>query len=1054
MISWVFLGTTQIFCLYFILRDLLNNSATAQSTLQCISSCLGGLACVAAQTAARVHPCKLDCSVCDRGDKQLHSATTQLLTFNVWSQCLTLASPSNPPPVIVSFLPSLGSILRHALLDKEKKKAEFFKYFGALITHEDRSVRLAVGDLLKTICFNNGANFFELDDIFKKLKSLEEESDEEKLETLWIIFGKIGCVVEGEYLLVLLLDLLRTMVHQHADIRTIAYEQILLIAKSKGKTTTELITQSEYKEPIVTFIVRELVSLPALLDEICASLLGQCEPTQFLKNFLSIAFPPLLLDPSKDKETKKQIYAELQRRLQSERALIFDYVAEIFCYTLVNYPEQYHTLCQFLLELTSTNYKDIVKNYLSNILNCLVFALGETPKLDKVKKALSIIKDIAEPERVSLADFLGTSGRFLAIIDFVNKKFDTKDMKTKEQLLRGLNELLVLIGQHINSMRPKIMATLELVSKDPGLQGQASEVWLTFIKNLDINTVGHILSKIFVDLLPLSKDPASQQNVVEIFKYLVLENKATLRPYFKEVSFVNMDYMKEIPALRDIVLLLQNETEMGFKDKLKQLIRSIQHENSNVRLSALQKLKEVLREKRGDILQLIVGESVDPIIANMVKYLLLGCRDIMKNSRLACGDCLGELSAIDPGRLDIVLKPEIILGEKEEIELAADLTSRFLVKAFRASMNTAAQDRAAYAIQELLKFCGCSDKALDLVGGTRTPRKTAEQRKANNVWNDFPDDVKDIIAPFLDSTYELKKIDKIPATPIYPQVKTYRDWVARFCYFLMDRATGPKRPLFYACRGVVKDDLDTALHLLPFLLYNVLTTAPDKERHAIKVEFLSVLEASAKGTDNMEMNKLSTQCVFDLHDWLNKWLETQQKLKKSKYKGKKRTQEVDLEYTKIESFMADIPALLLSDASDKCHSYARALLHFECYLREEINRKPTQRNDILQKNIIRLQEIYSKLDEPDGLAGTPVHDVADHVGIAKIRQNTTLKHQILDYENAGKWADALTCYDQALQNPDAESIYGLLNCLRNLGSDSTDTLLTVFQDIWRRCFPW
>ena len=50
--------------------------------------------------------------------------------------------------------------------------------------------------------------------------------------------------------------------------------------------------------------------------------------------------------------------------------------------------------------------------------------------------------------------------------------------------------------------------------------------------------------------------------------------------------------------------------------------------------------------------------------------------------------------------------------------------------------------------------------------------------------------------------------------------------------------------------------------------------------------------------------------------------------------------------------MADIPALLLSDASDKCNSYARALLHFEYHLREEIGKKASLKNEILQKNII------------------------------------------------------------------------------------------------------
>src|SRR5688572_915091 len=60
-----------------------------------------------------------------------------------------------------------------------------------------------------------------------------------------------------------------------------------------------------------------------------------------------------------------------------------------------------------------------------------------------------------------------------------------------------------------------------------------------------------------------------------------------------------------------------------------------------------------------------------------------------------------------------------------------------------------------------------------------------------------------------------------------------------------------------------------------------------------------------------------------------------------------------------------------------------------------VDKKPSQ------SNIIFLQKIYSKLDEPDGLAG-----------IATLREGKiSLEEQILYHENAGRWADALTCYD-------------------------------------------
>jgi len=43
---------------------------------------------------------------------------------------------------------------------------------------------------------------------------------------------------------------------------------------------------------------------------------------------------------------------------------------------------------------------------------------------------------------------------------------------------------------------------------------------------------------------------------------------------------------------------------------------------------------------------------VEPVISQLVTVLLRGCQDVNPEVRLLCGECLGELGAIDPGRLD------------------------------------------------------------------------------------------------------------------------------------------------------------------------------------------------------------------------------------------------------------------------------------------------------------------------------------------------------------------------------------------------------------------
>lgn len=50
--------------------------------------------------------------------------------------------------------------------------------------------------------------------------------------------------------------------------------------------------------------------------------------------------------------------------------------------------------------------------------------------------------------------------------------------------------------------------------------------------------------------------------------------------------------------------------------------------------------------------------------------------------------------------------------EKDETEMASELITGYLIKALNAAANATLQDRAGYAIQEVLKFVGCTNKVL------------------------------------------------------------------------------------------------------------------------------------------------------------------------------------------------------------------------------------------------------------------------------------------------------------------------------------------------------
>lgn len=109
---------------------------------------------------------------------------------------------------------------------------------------------------------------------------------------------------------------------------------------------------------------------------------------------------------------------------------------------------------------------------------------------------------------------------------------------------------------------------------------------------------------------------------------------------------------------------------------------------------------------------------------------------------LPYAECIGELGAIDPGRLGALdLRPEDMWEEKDEMGMAQELILDYLVKALNASTNATSQDRAAFAIQEVLKFAGCTPKVLS----------PAFKGRGKDFWNKIPSERREILKIYLNS---------------------------------------------------------------------------------------------------------------------------------------------------------------------------------------------------------------------------------------------------------------------------------------------------------------
>jgi serine/threonine-protein kinase ATR len=134
------------------------------------------------------------------------------------------------------------------------------------------------------------------------------------------------------------------------------------------------------------------------------------------------------------------------------------------------------------------------------------------------------------------------------------------------------------------------------------------------------------------------------------------------------------------------------------------------------------------------------------------------------------------------------------------------------------------------------------------------------------------------------------------------------------------------------------------------------------------------------------------------------------------------TETSETQIMRVVDILNMIPAEVISRRSVECKSYARALFHWEQHIREVRESESTK--DEMEPLLERLQEIYTQIDEPDGIEG-----LSAHLHVLDINQ------QILGHRKMGRWSAAQTWYEMQLaEDPkDVDVQIELLTCLKESG---------------------
>lgn len=130
--------------------------------------------------------------------------------------------------------------------------------------------------------------------------------------------------------------------------------------------------------------------------------------------------------------------------------------------------------------------------------------------------------------------------------------------------------------------------------------------------------------------------------------------------------------------------------------------------------------------------------------------------------------------------------------------------------------------------------------------------------------------------------------------------------------------------------------------------------------------------------------------------------------------------------SRVEGVLQLIPAEVISRRAVECGSYARALFHWEQYIRQQQTVKADAKQFFAEKDdmLQHLQMIYAQIDEPDSIEG-----ISAHLKVLNPEQ------QIIEDRKAGRLTAAQSWYEISLaEKPnDVETQVNLLTCLKESG---------------------
>ncbi|KAH8816823.1 protein kinase-like protein rad3 [Xylogone sp. PMI_703] len=881
-------------------------------------------------------------------------------------------------------------------------------------------------------------------------------------------------ISHDEELNIVLLKLVEYLGHPNPVISGVAFDEILKLARSKGVIVERLF--SPYWASIAIVAVRELHTRPQI-SQMVADLLEITVP-EFLILTQSYTLPWLVL--AKKIDVINSICKAQQQNDPWDVCSEPSNLVPILSLLLVQNVQDIGRFASQQLQGVSSRFSELDFTELLRFerlplgLHLLKAAAdADDSKKSRVRAALQFLathaSHVSENENESgkkknmVGSFLEQHilGYVAQLSEIVNDIREEHPMSEKKRCVKVVEEMVRVSKSRAGIARPQICACLQSALAQKELQPSAYSAWHAMLTSLEDDDVEMMLESTFSIIIQRwdTFDKTTRARVKDSLLYLLKSRVEPLRR-----AIVNLPSLSQFTELVEIDAQLSKlRIPTDTREAFQVFARRINHENPGVVSQAMAELKVYLRTHQSFLQTSAISDQPDLIIGQLIRSILDSCikfNETHHDIATLAAECVGLIGCLDSHRVESLREQrEMVVvsnfhDPSETTDFVLFILQEVIVKAFLSTTDTVQQGFLSYVMQELLEKSDFREHCGHVI-------MTGDHNYDNEIyrkWLRLPENVRATLTPFLTSKYALREMVKTTAEyPIfrpdrYRSGRIYNNWLKAFTLDLLQKPLNTNTTFIFPplCRAIRIKDISVANFLLPYVALHVIVEGTEEQRQEIGRELLAVLEYQPTSDSNIKREdlKLCSEAVFRVLDYLSRWKQellddfskrrNEKESKSSQYRNHglsfSFSDNINEVSDRVDSVLDMIPAEIVSNRAVECKSYARALFYWEQYIRAvKDNASPnTTTTGLLE----RLQEIYSQIDEPDGIEG-----ISAHLPVLNIEQ------QVLGHRKVGRWSAAQSWYEIKLaQEPeDHEAQVNLLTCMKESGQH--DVLLNYIEGL-------